>query len=188
MTPGLDRMVMDYPVRIRVAPPGRQGNAKHYDPHQARDLSGLTDVEQVEGSFGDLAMGVNGDGDVRLAFRDHQIDLGIDEVAELGDTVERLTASRDDLPDDAEYDGVYDDERWGAGQHHKAELFGGGSIGVTFDADSDDPWTLLLDPPYEADPDDPEDEDVDDAQLLLDAIDHIFDSSAAAEAQTEAVA
>ncbi|MES2211115.1 MAG: hypothetical protein V4515_13200 [Chloroflexota bacterium] len=142
------------------------------------DMSGLTDVIEVEGTFGDLAMGLHDTGDVRLTFRSdgqvRELDLGIDEVRELGHAVERLAGERKNLPEDADSDGVYDEDWFGNGQHNRVSLLGNEVVEVVFGADEDDPWSLMLDPPYET-----EDEDVDDAQLLLDAIDHIFDASPA---------
>lgn len=198
----IDRIAMHDPVEIMAQPRRQNGSKarrKDFDPHQPRDpngewgdgvpgsspnfdMSGLSDVVDVEGNFGDLAMAVHDTGDVRLAFQEdghvRELDLGIDEVGELGTAVERLAGERDNLPDDAEQLGIYDQEWFGYGQHHKAELLGSGLIEVVFGADEDDPWTLQLDP----------DEEVDDVQLLLDAIDHVADASAAIDDQNRAVA
>ncbi len=172
-----------------------KGGRLKYDEHQRRDpdgtwgdgipgpstdfdMSRLTGVVEVEGTFGDLAMGLHDTGDVRFTFRSdgqiRELDLGIDEVTELGDTVERLARERDGIPDDVGSLEVYDDDRFGYDNGHTVSLYGNGVIGVDFGADEPDPWTLNLDPPYETD-----DEDVDDAQLLLAAIDRISSASAA---------
>lgn len=165
------------------------GRGLKYDPQQVRDpegqwaggvpgagfdMSGLTDVGEVEGSFGDLAMGLDHVGDVRVAFREQgkvrEMDLEIEEVAEIGDVVERLAGERGDLPDDADDRGLYDDEAFGALEEGRVELYGNGMIAVRFGHSDPEPYVLMLDP---GDPDNP-DVDPDDAQLFLDAIDDIM--------------
>ena len=173
---------------------GRGAASRKFDPHEPRDLQGQwTDgvpgdadlnlegfdlISEIEGSFGTLAMGVDSAGDVRMAFteggKNRALDLGIDEVAELGDALERLQRSRIDLPDGADQSGVYDDDRFGFDDENKVELYGSGVISVVFGAYGDDPYTLDLDPPYQADPADPEDTDFDDVQDVLDAIDDVL--------------
>ena len=168
---------------------GYTGRGLKYNPHQLRDpegqwtpggvpdfldLTGRTDVQQVEGSFGDLAMGLDPAGDVRVAFREHgkvrEMDLGLEEVAEAGDAVERLAGERDDLPDDADARSVYDDEAFGALGEHRAELYGNGIIAVQFGHGDPEPFVLELDP---GDPDDP-DTDPDDTQIFLGVVDDIM--------------
>ena len=166
---------------------------RRYDPHQPRDpdgkwgdgipgpstdffdMAGFSDVVEIEGTYGDLAMGTDELGDVRLAFRDGrqvvEMDLGADEVAELGDLLEGLAGARDELPEDADPRGVYDDDRFGFGNSHVVELYGNGQIVVTFGADEDDPATLRLDPPDDGDE---EADPTDDVADLLDAIDEVL--------------
>jgi hypothetical protein len=143
------------------------------------DMSGLTDVTQIDGTFGELAMGADAVGDVRLAFEEggevRETDLELAELGELRGLLRRLAETRDDLAgdDDIEPDGIYDDDNWGPDGGNRVELLGNGIVVVTFGADDDDPWRLHLDPPFEPDPDDPDDEGGDDVQALIEAIDDI---------------
>lgn len=146
------------------------------------DMGDFSPVNEIDGTFGKLAMGVDEHGDVRFAFHEYagpklharELDLGSYELAELGDALDELAIERDQLADDLDPSGVYDDRWFGGQQEHKVELQGNGMIVVTFGAEDPDPWTLRLDPPHEADPADPSDEDYDDTQLLVDAIDEVL--------------
>lgn len=138
---------------------------------------GFDAITTVDGTFGELGMGVDTAGDVRIAFHEgrdlRELDLSSDELAELGDILERIAESRDDLPGDAENADVYDDDRFGSQGDHKVELYGSGIIGVIFGADDPDPYTLMLDPP---------DDDTDDVQAVLDAIGDVLNEVSAERA------
>jgi len=142
------------------------------------DMAGLDNVVEIEGTFGDLALGVDDAGDVRLAFREggkvREFDLGSDEVAELADAIDELAEARTDLPDDADTHSVYDDRAFGFDDSHRAELYGSGVIIVTFGHDEDDPFQLVLDPPDEGDEDN---EATDDVTALTEAIDEVLAAS-----------
>lgn len=114
-------------------------DVRRFDPGQKRDpdgkwgdgipefdMEGFDLVSEIEGTFGTLAMGADDSGDVRLAFREgaanRELDLGRDELAELGDILDRLTESRDDLDDDAESGEVYDDDRFGFENAHMEDF------------------------------------------------------------------
>lgn len=142
------------------------------------DMEGFNLVSSAEGTFGELQMGVDDLGDVRLAWREdghsRALDIGSDELAELGDALDELVVERDKFGVDGSADELIDEHWFGASQEHKAELLGNGLIVVTFGAEDPDPWTLTLDPPHEADPNNPDDEDYDDVQAVLDAIDDVL--------------
>lgn len=159
---------------------------RRYDPDQLRnpdgtwaggvfDMAGFNNVVEIEGTFGDLAMGIDDVGDVRLAFRDHgqvvELDLGADDVEQLRGSLNELASARDELPEDADPQGVYEDARFGFDDGHTVELYGSGVIAVTFGADEDDPVTLLLDPPDDGDE---ESDPTDDVADLIDAIDEVL--------------
>lgn len=162
------------PLQLRD-PDGKWGDGVPGPSTGFFDMAGFDNVVEIEGTFGDLAMGTDEVGDVRLAFRDNgqvvEMDLGGEDIAGLGDALEELADARRELPDDAEPRGVYDDRRFGFEDSHKVELLGNGQIVVTFGAEEDDPATLLLDPPDDGDEDV---EATDDAADLIAAIDEVL--------------
>jgi HK97 family phage prohead protease len=168
---------------------------RRYDPTQPRgadgrwgdgtpaldffDMAGFDNIVEVEGTFGDLSMGTDDVGDVRLAFRDRgsvvELDLGADELAGMADALDDLADARADLPDDADTHDVYDDRDFGFDGSHRAELYGSGVIIVTFGYDDDSAQQLVLDPPDDGDDDtDP----TDDVAGLLEAIDEVLGEDA----------
>lgn len=152
-------------------PDGKWGDGVPGPSTDFFDMAGFNDVVEVEGTFGDLAMGVDDLGDVRIAFREHgkvrELDVGGEDIAALGDALESLADARDDLPDDAGSHAVYEDEVFGADGAYRAELYGSGVIAVTFGYGEDDPYVLWLDPPDA-------ESDEDDVAGLLGAIDEVL--------------
>lgn len=153
---------------------------ERYDPHQPRgyhgrwghepfDMDGFDLIAKVEGTFGDLEMGVSDVGDVRMAFQEHghirALDLGGTEVRQLHSALEALERERDDFGTDGSADDLIDEHWFGHGEEHKAALLGNGLIEVVFGAEEDDPWTLQLDPPHHGE---------DDVQQLLDGLDDVL--------------
>ncbi|MER7002216.1 ADP-ribosyltransferase [Dactylosporangium sp. NPDC000555] len=164
---------------------------KDFDPYQARDprtgewidttpldMDGFDLISRIGGTFGDLEMGVDPVGDVRLAWRDatgHNLamDLGADDVQELSSVLGRLAEERDQMDVDFPTHEVVDEEWFGHSQEHKVELYGSGVITLAFAAEEDDPARLDLDPP--------DDEDgTDDVQAVLDGLDDVLTETAAA--------
>lgn len=180
-----------------AATKSRRGRSERkFDEHQPRDtegqwsagaagslnLSGLIDSVEVEGTFGDLAMGVDEAGDIRMTFHEgaevRELDLSTEDVAGLGDALEQLSSTRDDL-DGSEGAGVYDEVWFGEEQTHRADLYANGLVSVVFGAEDPDPWELNLDPPEGGN---------DDVQSLIGAIDSVLATVAQLDDEDGAVA
>ncbi len=169
-------------------PDGKFGDGVPGPQSAAFDEDGLDYVIDVESAFGEAMFGLDPAGDVRFAFRElrngrnqnRELDLGLIEVEQLRDSLNEMVEARDELfADDGDLDpqDLHDDRAWGASDEHLVELYGNGQIVITIGHADDDPWQLRLDPPHEADPDDPEDEDYDDTQALLDGIDELWEAA-----------
>lgn len=155
-------------------PDGKWGDGVPGPSTDFFDMAGFNDVVEIEGTFGDLAMGVDDLGDVRIAFREggkaRELDVGADDITALGESLETLADARDELPEDADPRSIYDDDEFGADGAYRAELYGSGVIAVTFGHGEDDPYVLWLDPPDE-------EADEDDVAGLLAAIAEILTAS-----------
>lgn len=160
-----------YSLSQKRDPDGKWGDGV---PGHGFDLNGLTAVQHLEGTFGDLAMGVDAVGDVRLAFHEggnaRELDLSAGDVGEMGDALARLAGEREDLDGDLPNDELVDDQWFGDEQQHRVALYGSGVIQVTFGAEEEDPWTLSLDPP--------DDENGDDVETFLDFADAVLAEAA----------
>lgn len=143
-------------------------------PGRAFDLQGLTAVQHLEGTFGDLVMGVDAAGDVRLAFHEggnaRELDLSAGDVDEMGNALGRLVGEREQLDGDLPSDELVDDQWFGDVQQHRVALYGSGVIQVAFGAEEEDPWTLSLDPP--------DDEAGDDVETFLGGVDAVLAEAA----------
>lgn len=140
---------------------------------------------QVEGTFGALTAGLHVSGDVNLRWgRGQEADVSNYDLWDLAEKVELLREERDELDEDEQVTPeVYDYLPAGANNEHLVELYTNGVMIVRFahndpDWGDDDPKPrLALDPPYEADPDDPDDMDTDDVEAFIDAARQVLDAA-----------